>query len=204
VCCALLAACGGEIGGSGQCGGVEDSSVCVRIEGIAPVYLDDVVTSNVDAVHQPLCRENVPNDDGTRDIVGAEPFADHNADLTISSTLFPGAPPAFAGDVTLVDYAIRYTLNRCPSGSVCPALSSLVSAQTTVLPAGETITLRLPFAPLALRKEFLDEGGDAGAFASYTAEYTLTGTNSFNQVVSIQGAAEFTIGNFNNCPEGSS
>jgi hypothetical protein len=200
----MLAACGGEIGGSGQCGGAEDSNVCVRIERITPVYLDDLNTSNVDAVLQPQCRKNVPNDDGTRDIVGAEPFADHNADLTISSTLLPGAPAAFAGDVTLVDYAIQYTSNRCPAGATCPALSPLVSAQTTVLHAAQTVTITLPFAPLALRNEYLAEGGDPGAFASYTAQYTLTGTNSFNQAVSIQGSAEFTIGNFNHCPAGSS
>jgi hypothetical protein len=80
----------------------------------------------------------------------------------------------------------------------------LVAAQSTVLPAGETITLRLPLAPLALKDEYLDEGGDPGAVPSYTAEYTLRGTNAFDHGVSVHGSTEFTIGDFNHCPQGSS
>jgi hypothetical protein len=199
----VLVACGNEIGGTGQCGGAPETDVCVRIESITPVYLT-VETSNVDVWRQVECRQDVPDGSGNRVMVGIEPFPDHEATLVVSSTRLPGAPPAFAGDVTLRDYSISYTLNRCPVGATCPALSSLAAEQTTLLPAGQSITLTLPFAPLALRHEYLDQGGGTGDYSSYTAEYTLTGTNSFNEKVSVQGSAEFTIGDFNHCPTGSS
>src|SRR6266849_5753642 len=50
--------CSGDIGGSGQCGGSNDSDACVRIVTVEPTYLDQT-TSSVDAV-QDTCPSGTP------------------------------------------------------------------------------------------------------------------------------------------------
>lgn len=188
----LISACG-EVGGSGQCGGAEDSGSCVRIESIIPSYLG-ANTSNVDAA-QDACV------DSTGAVTGIESFTDHGAAILVSNSSLPGAPANTTRIVTLRDYSVEYSINRCPAGSVCPALTLLTVApgQTTVIPANGSVSFTLPFVPLATKDEYVRLGGSLGTFPSYTALYTITGTDAFNKSVSIQGAAEFTIGDFNNC-----
>jgi len=189
----LISACG-SVGGSGQCGGAEDSGSCVRVESITPAYRG-ANTSNVDAVMD-VCAV-----DATTGAQTLEAFSDHSAAIQVSNDSLPGAPSNTTRIVTLRDYSIEYSINRCPAGSVCPALTLLTVApgQTTVIPANGSVTFTLPFVPLATKDEYVRLGGSLGTFPSYTALYTITGTDSFNKSISIQGAAEFTIGDFNNC-----
>jgi hypothetical protein len=190
----LISACG-SIGGSGQCGGAEDSGSCVRVESIIPAYLGGN-TSNVDAAM------NVCSVDPSTGVATVEVFTDHSAAIQVSNSSLPGAPANTTRIITLRDYSVEYSINRCPAGSVCPALTLLTVApgQTTVIPANGSTTFSLPFVPLATKDEYVRLGGSLATYPSYTALYTITGTDSFNKSVSIQGAAEFTIGDFSNCP----
>lgn len=194
---ALLYACG-EVGGSGQCGGVAGTGACVRIEDIQPSYLDQQPVSNVDAV-QDICINDPtdPSDDEP------EPFTDHDAIVTISNSPLPGATDVTTDPiVTLQDYSISYTLNYCPFGATCPLLDPLPVApgQTTTIGPNSSRGIPYPFAQLSKKFEYVGKGGSIFAFPSYTAHYTITGTTTFNEKISLQGFAEFTIGDYNNCP----
>jgi hypothetical protein len=181
--------CSGDIGGSGQCGGSNDSDACVRIVTIEPVYLDlDKTTSDVDVV-----RGACPSGD-------PEPFTDHNAKVTLSNSPLQGVGPIADTSVTLGDLSIRYSLNACPAGATCPTLDTLTLAQTVTIPPNSSVTVTLPFVSLAKKFEYVSKGGSLLAFPSYTATYTITGTDSFHNSVSVRGSAQFTIGNFDSCP----
>ena len=184
----VLGCDGGSVGGSGQCGGANDSDACVRIVTIEPTYLDQT-TSNVDVV-QGTCPSGAP-----------ESFADHNATVTLSNLPLPGVGPTADTSVTLQDFSVRYSLNACPAGATCPALDTLTVApgQTVTIPPISSVTVTLPFVSLAKKSEYVSKGGSLLAYPSYTATYTITGTDSFHNSVSVQGSAQFTIGDFDNC-----
>jgi hypothetical protein len=191
----LLGCDSGSIGGSGQCGGASDADVCVQINAIEPVYLGQT-TSNVDAL-QDICSA------ATSTTSTLEPFTDHSARVTISNEPLPGVGPGANASttVTLQDFSIRYTLNACPAGATCPALDTLTVAAgsiVTILP-GNSAIITLPFVPLAKKFEYVSKGGSLLAFPSYSANYTITGTDLFHNDVSVRGSAQFTIGDFDNC-----
>ncbi len=192
----LVAACG-EVGGSGQCGGAESTATCLRIESIVPGEGDN--GSNVDAFRG-TCNAFEVAQDATVE-PEAELFTDHNAKITISNKRLPGVPNEEPlSDITLSSYAITYSLNRCPSGATCPTtLSSLTANQQISIPADDTVETSLPFVPLSTKFEYDELGGSELEFPSYTATYTIIGTDSFGNDISVQGSAEFTIGNFDNC-----
>jgi hypothetical protein len=188
-----LLGCDSGIGGSGQCGGANDSDACVQIGTIEPVYLGQT-TSNVDVVRD-KCTS------GTSTAPTDEPFTDHNANVTISNAPLPGVGPTADVSITLQDFSIRYSLNACPAGATCPALDTLTVApgQTVTIQPNSSVTITLPFVSLAKKDEYVSKGGSLLVYPSYTATYTITGTDAFHNTVSVRGSAQFTIGDFDNC-----
>src|SRR5712692_9238253 len=183
--------CDGGLGGSGQCGGSNNSDACLQITQIRPVYLDQT-TSNVDAVRDKCAS-------GTSAPPTDEPFTDHSATVTILNAPLPGVGPTGITSVTLQDFSISYTLNSCPTTSVgCPPLDTLrvVPGQTVTIAPRGSVDISLPFVPLAKKFEYINKGGDHAAVPSYTATYLIAGTDAFNNAVSVRGSAQFTIGDF--------
>ena len=194
----LLGCDSGSIGGSGQCGGASDANACVQIDTIQPVYLGQT-TLNVDALRD-ICTPAT----STAPAV-LEPFTDHNATITITNAPLPGVGPGVGPTaettVTLQDFSIRYTLNACPAGATCPALDTLAAApvSTVTIPARGSVTITLPFVSLATKSEYVSKGGSLLVPPSYSATYTITGTDLFHNSVSVRGSAPFTIGDFDHC-----
>jgi hypothetical protein len=188
-----LLGCSSDVGGSGQCGGSNNSDACLQITQIVPVYLGQA-SSNVDA-QQDMCT--------TATTAVPEPFTDHSATVTILNAPLPGVGPTAVTSVTLQDFSVSYTLNSCPATSVgCPPLDTLVvvPGQTITIAARGSADITLPFVPLAKKLEYVNKGGSLTAFPSYTATYIIAGTDAFDNAVSVRGSAQFTIGDFNNCP----
>jgi hypothetical protein len=188
----FISACG-EIGGSGQCGGGEATGSCVRIESITPKYRDKN-TSSVDVV-QGNCGTGTST---------PEFFAAHNAELVISNRPIPPLKKEDISDVTIQNFSISYVkvLNNCPLGATCPPLISRdLLGQTVRVPVDGSVTVTLPFFDLASKKEYTDLFGSTSAFPRYNANYRITGTDSNKKSISVEGSAEFEIGNFDNCDE---
>jgi hypothetical protein len=206
----LIAACGevgsvvgdivgGDIGGSGQCGGGANTGSCLRIESIKPQY-SAKDSSNVDVIRD-VCNISEVNKD-PETAPKFEIFTDHNAQVSLSNRPLSDMTASIISDITLVDYSITYAVNRCPGGNNCPeTLPPLLvdPGQTILVKKNEAITVTLPFVPLATKAAYNSLGGPRGDFPSYTATYTLRGTDSFKNPVSVTGSAEFTIGSFDNC-----
>ena len=195
-----LLGCDSGIGGSGQCGGAPGSDSCVRIDKIEPVSVGQT-SSNVDVIRD-ICTPDNPATPTDETVL--EPFADHNAIVTISNTPLPGVGPVAADvSVTLQDFSISYSLNSCPASAIgCPPLDTLrfVPGQTVTIPPRSSVAITLPFVPLAKKLEYVSKQRALSGFPSYTAIYIISGTDAFNNSVSVQGAAQFTIGNFDLCP----
>jgi hypothetical protein len=201
----LLYACG-EIGGSGQCGGVEDSGACVVIEEIQPTYeVSGGDVSNVDAFMD-ICEVT---EDGEFEF---EEITDHDAIVTISNLPLPGSTVTFVPDVTFTRYTIEYSPNFCPNG-ICPPLTSVSASETIFVPGFGSVSRDLKMVDLAKKMEYAAGVGDnlfpslVGAphtpnsllFPSYTARYTFTGKDIFNNGIVVSGVTEFTIGDYANC-----
>jgi len=195
----LLASCSSpsDDGAGGGCGGSDASITCLNVTSIVPTYLDED-TSNVDALRD-QCRDPV-----TGEITGIEPFTDHNADVTLVNKQFPTSTATDrAFDIGITGYSITYTLNQpCPTGAVgCPPLTTLTSGESIFIAAGETVTVTLPFVPISRKTEYVQAGGNLNTPPSYTATYTFTAhTIGANDTFTVQGSAQFTIADFNNCP----
>lgn len=194
----LISACG-EIGGSGQCGGGEETGSCVRIESITPKYLEKN-TSSVDVVQNPNCAT------GTSTLV-VEKFARHSAELVVSNLPIPPLKKEDISDVTIQEVSISYILNNCPlvggvgtTKAICPPLSPVVLlGQAFRVPVDTLVTVTLPFFDLSSKIEYIGMGGSVSDFPRYMAKYRLTGTDSHKNPISVEGFAEFEIGGFNNC-----
>jgi hypothetical protein len=196
----ILASCSApdDDGAGGGCGGSDASITCLSVTGIVPTYLDED-TSNVDAL-QDQCRDPV-----TGAITGIEPFTDHNALVTLVNKQFPTTTSTDrAFDIGITGYSVTYTLNQpCPTGAVgCPPLTTLISGDSILVAAGQTVTVTLPFVPISRKTEYVQAGGELrNAPPSYTATYTFTAhTIGANDTFTVQGRAQFTIADFNNCP----
>jgi hypothetical protein len=195
----LLTSCSspGDDGAGGGCGGSEASITCLSVTGITPTSLDQV-TTNVDAM-QDQCR------DQTGVVTGIEPFGDHNAIVTLTNKQFPTSTSTDrAFDIGIIGYSVTYRLNQpCPTGAVgCPPLTGFtVSGESIVIPVGQTVPVTLPFVPLRTKNEYVRAGGELGVAApSYSATYTFTAqTIGSNDTFTVQGSAQFTITDFNNC-----
>jgi hypothetical protein len=195
----ILASCSApdDDGAGGGCGGSNASITCLNVTGIVPTYLSEN-TTNVDALRD-LCR------DQTGTVTGPEPFADHNALVTLVNQQFPTTTAADrAFDIGISGYTLTYRLNQpCPTGARgCPPLTTLTSAESIFIPAGQTVTVTLPFVPLSTKNEYVQAGGELGIAApSYSATYTFTAQAiGVNDTFTVQGSAQFTITDFNNCP----
>lgn len=179
-------------GGEG-CGGIEDLVSCLSVTNISPTSTAGGETSNVDVV-QDICSV-----DATTGAVEAEPFTDHNAAVTFSNDLFPGASSGLG--VTITDVRIVYTLNDCPVGAVCPPLPEFSQGIGLVVPTGETATATLPLVPLRVKRAYVDQGGSTTAFPSYDAQYIFTAqTQGFSDSITADSRVAFTVGNFDLCP----
>ena len=196
----LLASCSSpsDDGAGGGCGGSDASITCLNVTGIVPTSLDEV-TSNVDALQDVCARDPV-----TGAVTELEPFGDHNALVTLVNKQFPTSTPTDrAFDIGITGYSVTYRLNQpCPAAARgCPPLTALTSAESIFIPAGQTVTVTLPFVPLSTKNEYVQAGGALGIAApSYSATYTFTAqTIGVNDTFTVQGSAQFTITDFNNC-----
>jgi hypothetical protein len=186
-------------GTGGGCGGSNASITCLDVTGITPTSLDED-TTNVDALLN-QCRDPV-----TGAVTGIEPFGDHNADVTLVNRQFPTSTATDrAFDIRIIGYSVTYSLNPggcLPAARGCPPLTGLtVSGESIVIPAGQTLTITLPFVPLSRKNEYVQAGGELGIAApSYTTTYTFTAqTIGLVDTFTVQGRAPFTITNFDNC-----
>jgi len=196
----ILASCSApdDDGAGGGCGGSDASITCLNVTGIVPTSLTDD-TTNVDALRD-QCRDPVSGA-----VTGPEPFADHNARVILVNKQFPTSTDTDrAFDIGISGYNLTYRLNQpCPAAARgCPPLTTLTSAESIVIPAGQTVTVTLPFVPLSTKNEYVQAGGELGTAApSYSATYTFTAhTIGANDTFTVQGSAQFTITDFNNCP----
>jgi hypothetical protein len=196
----LLASCSAPGGNSTAegCGGFEATVSCLDITTIAPTYMGSA-TSAVDAF-----RDTCRNAAGM--VTGVEPFTDHQADITFRNTRFPTASGGF--DIRILGFMVSYTLSQYPAAvRGCPPLTGFSGESSIVVPAGGTVTARFPFVPLRVKADYVASGGDIStsgpsfSFPSYSAIYVFTAqTTRFNDMITVQGSAEFSIGDFNNCP----
>jgi hypothetical protein len=199
----LLASCSApsEDGAGGGCGGSDASITCLNVTSIVPTYLDED-TTNVDAL-----RDVCAVDPVTGAVTELEPFKDHNALVTLENKQFPTTQPADrAFDIGISGYSVTYTLNQpCPAApSQCPPLTGFTTGETIVIPAGSDVTVTLPFVPLSVKDQFVNAVGAnrvRAAVPSYTVTYTFTAhTIGANDTFTVQGNAQFTITDFDNCP----
>jgi hypothetical protein len=183
----------GEIGGAGQCFGVEVTGACVTIDSVVLTdTINNVDTSSVDAFQTADC-------DGDLSTIDAEPFGAHSAKVTFTVTLMPGvtSPPAPAF-VTYTGYTIEYV--ESPTNLVtAPPLSTQIFAMRLKVDADSSVTDTVPFMLSQTKKEYRDGDGSRVPSASYTAIYTFIGTTQFLQDVVVKGSTAFTIGGFDNC-----
>jgi hypothetical protein len=196
----ILASCSGpdDDGAGGGCGGSNASITCLNVTSITPTYLDEN-TSDVDAL-QDQCLDPV-----TGAVTGIEPFARHSALVTLVNQQFPTSTSTDrAFNIGITGYSVTYRLNQpCPTGvRGCPPLTALTSSESITIPAGETVTVTLPFVPLSTKNEYVQAGGALGIAApSYSATYTFSAhTIGVNDTFTVQGSAQFTITDFDNCP----
>jgi hypothetical protein len=198
----LLLGCEAEV--DDECGGVDNVVSCLSIDRIDPTNIEDTSTSNVDATGS-LC----PDGSG-------EPFGDHNAVVSFSNTPFPGVEGdseiAEAGSqrIIITGYSVTYALNHCPAAATgCPALTGFSSAgpTLTIPPNSSGVTGTFKLVPLAVKEEYVAEGGEVGTgstvgapYPSYSANYVFSAkTEFFEDDITIRASVEFTIGGFNLC-----
>jgi hypothetical protein len=194
----ILASCSApsDDGAGGGCGGSEASITCIDVTSVAPTTSTGDST-NVDA-QQNQCL------DLTGMVTGIETFTDHNARVTFVNRQFPTTTATDrAFDIRIVGYSITYRLNLCPTAARgCPPLTGFtVSGESIVIPVGQTVIVTLPFVPLSTKNEYVRAGGELGIAApSYSTTYTFTAqTIGLNDTFTVQGSAQFTITDFNNC-----
>jgi len=188
---------GGDVGGSGQCAGAAGTGSCVRIEKIVPQYKQKD-SSNVDVILDICNLFEVNKTPGTEPKI--EKLHDHYAKLTITNRPMPSVDERDISDITLERYQIQYRNNRCPVGA-CPRISDLLVSpgETFAVRVNGSTEITLPFFPLSSKFEYEKSGGPLSDFPSYTATYTLTGTDSFKNPVAVSGSTEFTIGDYDYC-----
>jgi hypothetical protein len=130
-------------------------------------------------------------------------FTAHSALITFTNAAFPNfADPEGADslDVTIERVSITYQVNNCPPLAGCPPLPEINQAVSLTIPADSSVTGTFPLVPISTKDEFLALGGSANAFPSYTANYIFTArTQAFSDTITVRGATNFVMGNFNLC-----
>ena len=191
----LLLGCG-EIGGSGQCFGVDATGMCLTIDSIQPT--DTVTgfgdTSDVDIFQNPDCDLSTPEFE-------TEAFGGHSADVSFTAALLEGvsSPPAPAF-MTFETYTIEYVASPANTVTTPVLTTQFFSANSLKINADSSITATFEFVPIPTKDEYNSGGGDPSSVAIYTAFYTFQGKSQFNQDVVLKGSAGFNLGNFDNCP----
>lgn len=189
---------------SQRCGVKTSQGACVSTLSVSPNYRG-VATSDVDVVQdQCLVTPGVPAPgDGGVAIpprYEAEYFADHNVVVRISNRppVELGAYPDRAPPVVLSRTRVEYHLNGICESS-CPDLDPLeFDGPTATVLSGTETDVTLPFMPLRRKIEFVDRGGATNGYPSYTAHYTVLGTDPKGEF-EISFDAEFTAGDFDFC-----
>ncbi|HET6466708.1 MAG TPA: hypothetical protein VLY20_12765 [Nitrospiria bacterium] len=186
----------GQIGGAGQCNGVDVTGACVSVDSVVPT--DSVGfggdTPDVDVVENQDC-------DGDPTTQDPEKFGEHDAKVTIEADLMKDvtSPPAPAF-ITFTSYTIDYT-PLATNLVTAPALTSQSFGPTSlkVNTDGSQATFTLEFVNFQTKEEYVNNGGSLYPPASYSAKYTFRGTSQFDQDVVLVGSATFNMGNYDNC-----
>jgi hypothetical protein len=183
----------GQVGGAGQCNGVEVTGMCVTVDSIQPT--DTVTgfgdTSSVDAFQNPDC-------DGDPATSDAEKFGDHSAKVTISANFMKNvtSPPAPAF-VTFTGYTVQYVASTTNTVAA-PGMTTQTFSDSWKVNADESVTKTLDLVILQTKDEYV-KGGGSKSPAIYTAKYTISGTSQFNQDVVLIGTTSISIGDYNLC-----
>jgi hypothetical protein len=175
-----------------RCGDATPAGACLSVISVVP-STNLVPTSNVDVVQGKCGDASEPLKQTD------EPFRDHDVEVTLRNDgpLSIHDPVTYGPAVVVDRFEVTFQLNTVCSS--CPQLDPLhgLGPTITVL-GGEQQTFSLPLFPIHTKQEYLDKGGDAYEFPSYSASYKLHGRDPEGDVV-IEGAATFTVGNFQNC-----
>jgi len=191
----ILSGCG-DIGGAGQCAGVEASGACTTLDSIDPVDGSGNLSPNVDAFIIDDC-------DGDPDTVDPETgLFDHRAEVTISYNLQSGvtAPPA-PDFFTVRTYVIDYIPNPSnnPTFGLAPPLSSWeFPADNKRILSNTTVTLQFELFPVITKFEYQNAGGSENPMF-YTVLFTFLGKNEFNDDVVLQGSTNISVANWDLC-----
>ncbi len=183
----------GEVGGGGQCFGVDVSGMCVAVESIIPTdtAVSNKDTSSVDAYQTIDCDPATPQFE-------VEPIGPHSSKVTFSAQLMPGltSPPAPAF-VTWTGYTIEYIPN--PNNLVfSPPLTGWSLGETIKVDINTTLERTLELVPVQTKAEYGELGGSPLP-TNYTAVFTFFGTTQFNQDLVVKGTTNFDIGDWDNC-----
>jgi hypothetical protein len=186
----LLTACGSP-GGEG-CGGVEAQVSCVSITSIQPTSTAGGDSSDVDVVQNPDC-------DGDLTTIDPETFTKHDAIITFTNRAHPSADGSL--NVSLESLRLTYQVSNCPPPAVCPPLTGLSQNVSLDIPEESEAEGTFDLVPISTKLEFLNLGGNANAFPTYTANYVFTArTQFFSDTITINGSVNITLGSFNLCP----
>ncbi|MFQ5545295.1 MAG: hypothetical protein ACE5FE_04870 [Acidiferrobacterales bacterium] len=194
-----LVSCGSgdEAGGGGQCGGAEDSGVCLSVDFITPVDGGAGPLFTVDTIVSADC-------DGDPATVDPEPgIFDHTADVTFSAFLVNPAQTVVPTQITITNYDVSYQLaaGSADPGPVIPSRGGLRTA--IVIPVGGTLVVVGPFALFDIaQKSDAAIGGAiaAGDHPSYIVTYVFRGQDDFGQNVDAIGSTLVNIGEYlQNC-----
>lgn len=187
----------GQIGGAGQCNGVNITGMCVTVDSIQPT--DTVTgfgdTSDVDAFQSADC-------DGDPATSDPEKFGKHSAKVTISATLMTGvsSPPAPAF-VTWTGYTIDFVASSTNLVSAPSLSSQAFAADNLKVNADTPTTWTFEFVPSQTKSEYANNSGPQWPPATYSAIYTFKGETQFKQDVEIKSSASFNIGNYDLCAQ---
>ncbi len=179
------------------------AGACLTLISIEPYSgVDGIFSTNVDA-WQGSCEVPDPANPGQTKLE-AEPFTDHMATLTITN-----APPSelqgtpeMAPAVTLDEYHVVFETNECARDVVCPELDPMdfEPGPSVSILAGTTAQITLPFVPLRKKFEYQLKSGIPGGYSSYSAIIEIRGRDDEGRI-KLEGAAEFSIGDFDLCPQ---
>lgn len=208
----LLSGCDDSLGDT--CGIQNREVTCLSVGQIVPTSVSGEETDEVDAIRD-ACGLDLDGDGNP--VVVLEPVGDHTAAITFRNDV---SPVGTAEDedssegalLTIDNFTVSYTLNRCTLATPCPILPGFRGTQTVTVGPGEQVTQTFALVPSNVKNAFARQVGDLeqddvppAGWPTYTATYrfqvrAVLGEGSFELVAS----QTFTIGNFDTCPEDTS
>ena len=193
----FLGSCGDGPGSPGSQG--SDNTGVVPELFMTPTYLDSN-TKSVDVVQQ-ICDPGPPPE--------FEPFADHQAVLTVTAKLINENPQIPPGTLFIEKYTVEY--RRAQDSIGTPPIESDTRFDTIVITppqsgAGSTSTsATVIFVDLKRKDKYLIDM-ETGQFTSglalinnYTATYTFEGKNQYGERFVWTAQTDFQIGSFDYC-----